>query len=299
VDRAATPTLTAGDVLTLDEIRQLRRTSTRRGTGLVVHVWATIGAAIALHVLWPSAFTFVVAFAVVGSRQLGLMVVMHEAAHWLLLPRAAVNTWVGSWLCAHPMWVHLPAYRRRHHLHHRHTMTGDDPDLLLATSYPVRRAAFRGDIVRDLGGWTAAVMVLARLRTLPSGWRELRGPLASNAVLLGALAAVGQWHLYLLLWLLPQATWYQLVARLRTIAEHASVGDPADPLRNTRTTRAGVLARLFLAPYWVNYHLEHHLLVFVPCWKLPRAHALLQAKGYAARMELSSGYLDVVRRAAR
>jgi fatty acid desaturase len=62
--------------------------------------------------------------------------------------------------------------------------------------------------------------------------------------------------------------------------------------------RAGPLARAFLAPYWVNYHLEHHLLTFVPCWKLRRAHALLLAKGYAPRMELAGSYLDVIRRAA-
>ena len=90
-------------------------------------------------------------------------------------------------------------------------------------------------------------------------------------------------------------TWYPLVTRLRAIAEHAVTPDRDDPLRNTRSIAAGLLARAFLAPYWVNYHLEHHLLVFVPCWTLARAHALLLAKGYGGRMELSPGYLDVIR----
>ena len=35
-----------------------------------------------------------------------------------------------------------------------------------------------------------------------------------------------------------------------------------------RTTRAGFVARAFLAPYWVNYHGEHHLLLYVPCYRL-------------------------------
>ena len=47
----------------------------------------------------------------------------------------------------------------------------------------------------------------------------------------------------------------------------------------------------------MNYHLEHHLLVFVPCWRLGDAHALLLARGLGARMELAAGYWDVVRRA--
>ena len=119
----------------------------------------------------------------------------------------------------------------------------------------------------------------------------------ANAGLFALLALTGHWELYVLLWLLPFATWYQLLVRVRSIAEHAMVPDDGDPLRNTRTTSAGPLARAFLAPYWVNYHVEHHLLVFVPCWKLRRAHALLRAKGYAEKMERAPGYLDVLQRA--
>jgi hypothetical protein len=51
-----------------------------------------------------------------------------------------------------------------------------------------------------------------------------------------------------------------VITRIRNIAEHAVVPDANDPLRNTRTTRANFLERLFIAPYYVNYHLEHHLL---------------------------------------
>jgi len=53
------------------------------------------------------------------------------------------------------------------------------------------------------------------------------------------------------------------------------VPDSKDPLRNTRTTRAGFFERLFVAPYYVNYHLEHHLLFYVPCYNLPRVHKIL------------------------
>ena len=113
----------------------------------------------------------------------------------------------------------------------------------------------------------------------------------------GGLAAAGHWHLYLLLWLLPLATWYRLATRLRDLAEHALVPDDDDPLRNARTTAAGLLARALLAPYWANHHLEHHLLVFVPCWRLRDAHALLVSKGHGPRMEMAPGYLDVLRRA--
>ena len=65
------------------------------------------------------------------------------------------------------------------------------------------------------------------------------------------------------------------ISRIRNIGEHGAVPDNDDRLRNTRTTHAGFLERALIAPYFVNYHLEHHLLVSCPCYRLPKAHALL------------------------
>ena len=72
-----------------------------------------------------------------------------------------------------------------------------------------------------------------------------------------------------------------VITRIRNIAEHAVVPDSSDPLRNTRTTRAGFFERLFIAPYYVNYHLEHHLLFYVPCYNLPRVHEILSRSPHA------------------
>jgi fatty acid desaturase len=133
---------------------------------------------------------------------------------------------------------------------------------------------------------------------LAQTWRRVRAPLAANAALCAVLTALGGWPLYLLTWVLPSATWFQLVTRVRDIAEHGLVGGADDQLRNTRTIGAGLLARAFVAPYGVNYHLEHHLLVFVPCWKLPEVHALLLAKELGGRMERAASYAEVLSRAA-
>ena len=123
--------------------------------------------------------------------------------------------------------------------------------------------------------------------------------LLGNALGFAFFAAAGLWWVWLLLWLLPMATWLPLVTRIRNIAEHALVGrDQADPLRQARTTHANLVERALLAPYWVNYHLEHHLFTQVPCWKLPQAHALLQRRGVTARMEVQPGYATVLRLAA-
>ena len=86
-----------------------------------------------------------------------------------------------------------------------------------------------------------------------------------------------------------------VITRIRNIAEHAVVPDSDDPLRNTRTTKASLIERIFIAPYFVNYHLEHHLLFYVPCYNLPKLHAILMRGPHAARMEVQPGYLSVLR----
>lgn len=294
--------VTAGDLLTLDELDRFRRTSTLRGASMVLHAWATIAGAIALYVLRPSPWTLGLAVVVIGARQLGLVVLMHETAHWLLFPAMRANTLVGTWLCAAPLGEDLRAYRRRHHLHHRLTQRPDDPDLALSAALPLSRGRLVRALLADLTGVTAARRVL-RWRPGPDGlaaaWRRARAPLIANTVLAAGLAAVGGWSLYPLAWVLPWATWYQLVTRIRDIAEHGLVPGPEDPLRSARSIRAGRLARAFVAPYGVNHHLEHHLLVFVPCWKLGQVHEMLLAKGYGDRIERSRGYLQVLDVASR
>jgi len=109
----------------------------------------------------------------------------------------------------------------------------------------------------------------------------------------------GFWWAWLLMWLLPMATWLPLVSRVRNIAEHALVAqNEADPLRQARTTHAGWLERTLVAPYWVNYHCEHHMFTSLPCWSLPKAHRLLRQRGATARMEVQPGYLSLLKRAA-
>ena len=293
--------ITAGDLLTLEELGHLRRTSTRRGVLLILHAWGVIAGASALYLIWPSGLTLGVAVLAIGARQLGLMVLMHETAHWLLFRSGRLNTWMGTWLCAAPLGVDLRIYRRRHHLHHRHTQTPEDPDLALSGRLPISRERLARLLLGDLGGWTALARIVAwrpwRVG-FSQAWRRARAPLLANLVIAAVLTGVGGWSSYLLLWVLPWATWFHLVTRIRDIAEHGAVGGAEDPLRNTRTIAAGLPARAFIAPYGVNYHLEHHLLVFVPCWKLPEVQALLLARDLGGRMERAESYAEVLARAA-
>ncbi len=285
--------LKPSELLTPEQVQRLRGKSNLVGALLVLHAWALILGSMALFVWWPNVCTFLLAVMVIGGRQLGLAILMHDAAHGLLFTDRRVNDWVGTWLCAAPVFTTLVLYRPYHLQHHRHTQQAEDPDLGLSAAFPITRKSLWRKVVRDLSGRTA----FTRRREQFQRGIAVREGLVANAVLWAGLAAAGYWWLYPVLWLLPLATWYQLVSRIRNIAEHAVVPDNDDPLRNTRTTYANPVIRLLVAPYWVNYHLEHHLFMFVPCWRLPQAHRALLAAGRRGEMELQPGYAAVLRAA--
>jgi fatty acid desaturase len=180
--------------------------------------------------------------------------------------------------------------------------------LALSAPFPISKASFWRKMRRDILGITGYRLRLQQFKQsmgnapkLHQRLRQLlqqeRYFLGSNLLLLGLLSALGVWWVYFVLWLLPLLSWYQVISRIRNIAEHAVVSNTQDPLRNTRTTQANWLMRAVLAPYWVNYHLEHHLFLFTPCWKLAQAHRMLVAQGLAPQMELAQGYGQVLRKA--
>lgn len=72
------------------------RVSAALGLWLLVHCWGTIALAIALFTLFPNPLTFVLAAVVIGSRQLGLVILMHEAAHNALFKTRSWNDRAGE-----------------------------------------------------------------------------------------------------------------------------------------------------------------------------------------------------------
>jgi len=294
------------DAFTREEVASVRARSDLRGLWCVAHAWMVIFASMAVYALWPNPLTFILAVIVIGGRQLGIAILMHDAAHGVLLRTKAWNDPVSQWLCAYPVFNDTIRYRHYHLVHHRNTQQPDDPDIGLSAPFPITRASFWRKIVRDITGQTGFKQRRAQIkaalgkpgepfaRRFANFRQKLGGPIIANLVLLAILTAVGKPHYYLMFWLLPLLTWQQVITRIRNIAEHAIVPDNDDPFRNARTTYASYLERAVLAPYWVNYHVDHHLLMYVPCYNLPKLHRLLLAKGYGPRMEIQPNYLAIL-----
>lgn len=276
--------------------------------------YGLIAAAMALVAYVPNALTVVLALFVIGARQLGFAVVMHESAHRTLFKSRKLNDFVGNWLSGYPVYLSADMYRAHHLEHHAKTWTDADPDLPLATVFPVSKASMARKVMRDLSGITGlkrlvgtTYLVVKAIRgeqvdagTLPMrlerkpSIRMVIGTLLTNSILFAVLWALGHPMLYLL-WFGAWMTTNSLVARVRSIAEHAVVPDPSDPIGQTRTVLAGWLERLFIAPNWVQYHLEHHLLMTVPHYNLPKLHQMMRERGLLEGACIADNYAQVLR----
>ncbi|HEY5949429.1 MAG TPA: fatty acid desaturase family protein [Kofleriaceae bacterium] len=309
----------AADLLTRDEIRAFTRPSNTAGAVAIAGTWLVIAAAFALLARWPNPGTFVVALVILGGRQLALAVAMHEAAHGTLFRTRWLNDTFADWTCGAPVWSDVERYRKHHLGHHAHTGTDRDPDLGLAPIEPMTRGSLARKIARDLTGvaglrrLVALVLMDLELLTYNVGgavrWNK-RGVrfhatafvrntfkiVASNLALYGLLALAGEGWLYLA-WVVAWLTTFGLFLRIRMLAEHACLERTPDPLRNTRTTHASLLARATVAPLHVNYHLEHHLLPTTPWFRLPALHRVLADR--LPPTSMAESYVAVLRTVSR
>jgi fatty acid desaturase len=303
----------------------ITRLSPWRGVWLAVHAWMIVtitagGTAWLWQQNWLAGLAAApVAILILGGRQLGLAILMHDGAHGLLHPNRKANNFLGQWITGAATGSDLYAYRAYHLTHHKFTQQDEDPDLGLSKPFPASRASVRRKIVRDLTGQT---FVKQRSHQFAAAWRGITaapqtssgrsgisGPGSSARqtaktagrflpvqILLLAISLATFGWLPFALWIIALATTFQLFLRVRNIAEHACTATgSADPFSHARTTLADLFERATVAPYWVNYHAEHHLFMGVPCYHLPAAHALLGAKGYHERMTITRGYADVMR----
>jgi hypothetical protein len=294
-------------VFAADDWRAITTVSRWRGIWLVLHGWmvvalAAFGGAAAWDFHWLAgllATPFVLA--ILGGRQLGLSILMHDGAHGLLHPNRKTNNWLGQWPTGAATGSDMFAYRAYHLTHHKFTQQPEDPDLSLSAPFPTSRDSLRRKFIRDLTGQTfykqRRAQFAAALHGAGTNAHTVGRFIVLQAILLTISLLVWGWTPFLL-WLVALATSFQLFLRIRNIAEHACTPTGSgDPFTHARTTYAGLIARATVAPYWVNYHSEHHLFMGVPCYHLAATHRLLGTGGYHPKMTLSPNYRDVLAQA--
>ena len=254
-------------------------------SGFSVYIQTIAILALAVHLQHLA--TWVIAFVLMGRAHAQFASLMHESAHRLLFSHRATNDFVGTWFLGFVGFTSTAAYRRVHMAHHRTEFGPDEPDLALYANYPVSTASFRRKLTRDALGRTGVKLLRQQLRGLRSPEARVRHTqlkiLIVQFILFAMCIALGVPLLYPLMWLLPYLTVWRVINRLRSIAEHGGMTADADRRRTTHSVRQHVLARFFLVPFNIGFHLAHHVDAGVPFRHLPRFHEELRRAQYVTQ----------------
>lgn len=296
-----------------ERIRSLQGPATRQFLTRVGLDYALIAAAISVCVFsfgsWWLLLTYPAAVLVIAARQHGLLILMHDATHYLAANNRNLNEWLGELLTAAPLFASMHSYRKNHLEHHQALNTPNDPDW-------VRKI----EPVDERGHWifpahTKLPELMAGLYKRSIGYliRSLRdnstSPTTTNSpsdnslrartrtrnlgylVLILALIYTKTWVYFISLWVVPMLLVLPMLMRLRSIAEHFALAHD-HPLRESRNILPNVVERFLLAPHNIGAHLDHHIVASVPVHNLPALHRLLmQCDYFRAHAHNNDGYL--------
>lgn len=282
--------------LSKEELRSFVTADNWRASASVALNIAMVAAGFALPALWQHPVAWILASMLLAGRALGFAILNHDAAHQNFFTSRKVNQWMGKWIFGALPNVPYEAYRRGHLEHHRAAGTEADPDLAFVDAYPATRASLFRKLLRDVSGLNGVKGIIYQFQPTDKG--ALYPFFLMHGLIIATLWAFGVPEVYACWWL-GQLFVFPLILRLRVMGEHGGVPDhfDRDPRRYTATTLAGPLARLLVAPNFVNYHVEHHMAATVPGYKLPALHKLLRERGYFEGTAcLAPSYWAVVRR---
>jgi fatty acid desaturase len=287
---AAEPSASAGERLSGAQLKELSVIDPWRVGRAIATSWAVLAVAVAAAVAASHWAVVLAAALVVANRQYALLLLVHEASHFLFSRDRARNDRVANWTCAYPIGITVERYREVHLEHHRHLGTADDPDFDYYRGALTPGGLARKVVAGALGLKGLATILFYFVPRAAERWHpslrgrpaarasspvSLAGVAAAQVALLAAFALAGRPLLYAVVWLAPLLTLVPLANQLRTLAEHASLdGAPV-----TRTVLTGVVGRVLLAPVLFFYHYEHHLHPSVPFYRLPELHRRLRESG--------------------
>ena len=175
----------------------------------------------------------------------GVFITAHDAIHGVVAPQhprlnRAIG-WVATTLFAFNSYRTLST---KHHLHHRHSGTADDPDF--HEGNPAFLAWYYS-FLKEYISWKQILLM---------------------AVTYNVLKLVFPWENLVVFWMVPAILSTFQLFFFGTYLPHR--GEHHNPPLNARSQPLNHVWA-FLSCYFFGYHLEHHAYPYLPWWRLPKA----------------------------
>ncbi|MDZ7291801.1 MAG: fatty acid desaturase [candidate division KSB1 bacterium] len=231
-----------------------------------------IALAVFMIIVWLTSLVFLLSFDILAMPKMlllpaillqtflytGLFITAHDAMHGIVAPRhKAVNNFIGTLCVLLYALFSFTRLRGKHHRHHAHPATREDPD-------------FHDGIHRGFWSWYFHFM-----KTYVT-WQQIAGMAIAFNVLLHLLRVpVANLVLF---WILPALLSTLQLFYFGTYLPHREPEGGYDNPHHAKSNNFSVFWS-FVTCYHFGYHWEHHEYPYVPWWRLPVVRRqTLQAK---------------------
>lgn len=305
MDATLLPAAIRGDKQSLsiaarDEILALNGACPRAFTLQLAWAWVVIVGVIAWANHMGTVWASVIAILLVATRQNVLGLLVHDQAH-LLGYRGRFGDLAVNMLAAYPLLVlTVEGYAQVHLAHHRNYCTSDDPDFRRKSgeewSFPKRPGELLKMFLSDLVGINTIRLIRGKKVSADNAAfaRRQRIPLwVKPAYFLGVaglLTVTGQWISFLLYWVLPLLTVFQLIVRWGALCEHKYNLAGASVADSTPLIVLSWWERLLLPNLNFAMHPYHHYFPGISFSRLPKVHAIYEREGLIDERHVFRGY---------
>lgn len=236
----------------------------------------------------------------IGSRQRALATILHEAAHGTLAKSKWLNKFLGTYLSGYLIFQTWNSYKKSHVVKHHHKLgiASQDPDYIYYLNTGVYDTSTRAKFV-----WRYLAKPLLFLNAFSSlNYLIKNRPLSEASRIeifpmmlsLAIFATIGGLcfglESFLIYWLIPYLTTFQMFTWFIELAEHyPMVRSAREDIGATRNRFSHAIEHFLTGMHNEHFHLVHHLFPGVPFWKLKQAHHILLRDEKYARINAESG----------
>ncbi len=263
-----------------------------------LYAWAVI-----IGVVWwaldaQSVWVSLLAIVIVATRQNMLALLVHDQAHCLGFP-AKPGDLIANLLAGYPLLVlTVEDYAQVHLSHHKYFFTEKDPDFLRKSgpewTFPMPGRHLAKLLLTDLLGLNVWGLIKGKKLQGEAFKRPHPTPKwvrwGFYACLIGVLTATHSWGVFLLYWVVPLLTVFQVIVRWGAICEHkynllhASIAETS-PIIMPRWWE-----KLLLPNLNFTLHPYHHFFPGVSFSMLPKVHAIFCREGLIDDSHVFHGY---------